>query len=407
MDRFATTGQSGSVRPEWVQALERIVRPVLESAAAGRLQEEMPLCGSDLRGKKDCTYLEALGRTVCGIAPWLELDLTKSSIDPAEAALQAEFRDLTRQAVLHAVRPGDQARMNFEKDHQPIVDAAFLAEGILRAPRELWDAFSEEEQGWICDAMEHTRTRKPYPSNWLLFSAMIEALLRHAGRFWDPMRIDYAFRQMEQWYLGDGVYSDGTRYAWDYYNSIVIHPMLVDLSRELAGASADWDAMIPQFIKRAARYASHLERMIMPDGTYPVIGRSSAYRFGVFHDLAQSALLEALPEDLSPAGVRCAMTAVLRRLMSGDGSAANGSATNGSAANGIFDESGFLRIGIVGEQPGIGEPYISTGSLYMCTVFFLPLGLDPDRPFWSAPDEPFTQKKIWQGTDIPCDHAVH
>ncbi|MBQ5960940.1 MAG: DUF2264 domain-containing protein [Firmicutes bacterium] len=388
--------QLREVRMEWVRAMERIVRPVLESAAEGRLQETMPLRGSDLRGKKDCTYLEALGRTVCGIAPWLELETDPAAL-PEEAALQAEFRKLTRQAIVHAVRPDDPARLNFEKDHQPIVDAAFLAEGILRATRQLWDSFADDEKNWICEAMEHTRTRKPYPSNWLLFSAMIEALLRHAGRFWDPMRVDYAFRQMEQWYLGDGVYSDGARYAWDYYNSIVIHPMLVDLSRELSGASADWDKMIPAFLNRAARYASHLERMIMPDGTYPVIGRSSAYRFGIFHDLAQSALLEALPPDVSPAGVRCGMTAVLEKLMKG----------TEQADGGIYDEAGFLRIGIVGEQPGIGEPYISTGSLYMCTVFFLPLGLGPDRPFWNAPDEPFTQKKIWQGTDIPCDHAVH
>ncbi|MBQ4383249.1 MAG: DUF2264 domain-containing protein, partial [Firmicutes bacterium] len=148
--------QLREVRMEWVRAMERIVRPVLESAAEGRLQETMPLRGSDLRGKKDCTYLEALGRTVCGIAPWLELETDPADL-PEEAALQAEFRKLTRQAIVHAVRPNDPARLNFEKDHQPIVDAAFLAEGILRAPRQLWDSFADDEKNWICEAMEHTR----------------------------------------------------------------------------------------------------------------------------------------------------------------------------------------------------------------------------------------------------------
>ena len=375
-----------TVRQEWIQAVTKIARPVLKHMADGTLQKTMPLRGSDLTGKERCTYLEALGRTICGIAPWLELP----GLSGEEKELQEEFRVLVRKSILRAVDPKDPAALNFSVDHQPIVDAAFLSEGILRAPNELWNRFSPEEQARICHATEETRTRKPYPSNWLLFSAMIEALLHHAGRFWDPMRVDYAFRQMEQWYLGDGVYSDGAHYAWDYYNSFVIHPMLVDISNELAGVSADWDEMIPGFRKRASRYAAHLERMILPDGKYPVIGRSSAYRLGVFHSLAQCVLLDMLPEELSPASVRCAMTAALRNMMQYP----------------LFDDEGWLQIGISGDQPGIGEGYISTGSLYLISFFFLPLGLSPDHPFWVDPDEPFTQEKIWGGIDVDADHAT-
>ena len=376
-----------TVRNEWLQAMITITKPVLLHMAEGTLQKAMPLYGSDLAGKERCTYLEALGRTVCGIAPWLELE----GLSGEEKTLQEEFRELTRRAIVRAVDPEDPAALNFSEDHQPIVDAAFLGEGILRAPRELWDRFSAEEQAMICRAMEATRTRKPYPSNWLLFSAMIEALLHHAGVFWDPMRVDYAFRQLDQWYLGDGVYSDGAHYAWDYYNSFVIHPMLVDLSNEFIGTSPDWDEMIPAFKKRASRYAAHLERMIMPDGKYPVIGRSSAYRLGVFHGLAQCALLHMLPNGLCEASVRSAMTAALRNMLQYP----------------ITDENGWLRIGISGNQPGIGEGYISTGSLYLISFFFLPLGLSGESGFWTAPDEPFTQEKIWNGKDVGADHACN
>ena len=347
----------------------------------------MPLYGNDLSGKERCTYLEALGRTLCGIAPWLELP----GLQGEEKKLQEEFRELSRRAVLRACDPGDPAGLNFSEDYQPIVDAAFLAEGILRAPNELWARFSPEERQRIVCRMQETRTRKPYPSNWLLFGGMIEALLHHAGVFWDPMRVDYALRQMEQWYLGDGVYSDGARYAWDYYNSFVIHPMLVDISREFAGVSPDWDEMMPAFYRRASRYAAHLERMIMPDGKYPVIGRSSAYRLGVFHGLAQCALLDMLPEGLSPSSVRRAMTAALRNMLQYR----------------ITDAEGWLRVGISGSQPGIGEGYISTGSLYLICFFFLPMGIAPDRAFWKDPDEAFTQEKIWSGIDVEADHAVH
>ena len=43
------------------------------------------------------------------------------------------------------------------------------------------------------------------------------------------MRVDYALRQHDQWYKGDGAYGDGPTFHWDYYNSFVIHPMLLDV----------------------------------------------------------------------------------------------------------------------------------------------------------------------------------
>ena len=66
-------------------------------------------------------------------------------------------------------------------------------------------------------------------NNWLLFSATVEAGLHALGAHWDRMRVDYALRQHEQWYKGDGAYGDGPDFHWDYYNSFVIQPMLLDV----------------------------------------------------------------------------------------------------------------------------------------------------------------------------------
>ena len=73
--------------------------------------------------------------------------------------------------------------------------------------------------------------------------------------------------------------------------------------------------------------------------------------------------------------------------------------------SGIFDESGWLLHGIYGEQIGLSEPYISTGSLYLCSAVFLPLGLPESDPFWSGADEPWSSKKIFAGVDVKSDHA--
>ncbi|MBW8746043.1 MAG: DUF2264 domain-containing protein, partial [Acidobacteria bacterium] len=57
-------------------------------------------------------------------------------------------------------------------------------------------------------------------------------------------------------------------------------------------------------------------------------------------------------------------------------------------------------------QPSLGEPYISTGSLYLCLEAFLPLGLPADAPFWKDAPADWTARKVWAGQDLPNDHAV-
>ena len=52
-------------------------------------------------------------------------------------------------------------------------------------------------------------------------------------------------------------------------------------------------------------------------------------------------------------------------------------------------------IGLNGHQPDLGEDYISTGSLYLTTTAFLPLGLDDADEFWTDESIPWTQRKIW------------
>jgi len=209
----------------------------------------------------------------------------------------------------------------------------------------------------------------------------------------DRLRIDYAIRQHEQWYKGDGVYGDGPEFHWDYYNSYVIQPMLVDILLRVSGTyGEEGERMRDRVLLRAQRFAAIQEALIAPDGTFPAIGRSIAYRCGAFQHLAQMALMKRLPESLSPAQVRCALQAVIRRSLE---------------APGTFDENGWLRIGLCGHQPSLGERYISTGSLYLCTTAFLPLGLPEDDPFWSDPDEAWSSQKIWSGQDAPADHALH
>jgi hypothetical protein len=232
---------------------------------------------------------------------------------------------------------------------------------------------------------------RPHGSNWVMFAALVESALLESGEPTLPDRLENCVRDMLGWYVGDGAYGDGEFFHFDYYNSFVIQPMLLDALTVLKKHDAGFAPALDVVLKRAARYAQVQERFIAPDGTFPSIGRSTTYRFGAFQTLAQIAWRRELPEPVKPAQVRCALTAVIRKLIE---------------APGTFDANGWLQIGFCGHQPALGESYISTGSLYLCAAGLLPLGLPPDDEFWSAPAAQWTQRKIWSGENLSADHAI-
>jgi hypothetical protein len=373
-------------RALWVSVARRLAEPVLTNLAAGTLKARMPVEQSAGADRRSVTHLEALGRLLAGLAPWLEL----GGGDSEEGRLRSRYAELARAALAQAVNPSSPDLLNFTTDRQPLVDAAFLGHALVRAPRTLREPLSAEVRERLVRAFESTRVIQPAFSNWLLFSAMVEAALHKLGAPWDRMRVDYALRQHAQWYKGDGIYGDGPDFHFDYYNSFVIQPMLLDVLDALGSEDPAWEAMKARVRERAQRYAGIQERLISPEGTFPPIGRSIAYRFGALQLLAQMALRRELPAGVSPSQVRSAMTAVIRRQ---------------SEARDTFDAQGWLTIGFCGHQPGVGEAYISTGSVYLCAVGLLPLGLPESDAFWTAPAEPWTQKRAWSGEAFPIDKA--
>ncbi len=377
-------------RQKWIEIVERVSQPLLEAISRQKLRATMPVetvTGLE-KARAQSTHLEAVGRLLCGLAPWLE---ATPGTNAAEEKLRTRYREWARLAIRYGTDPKSPDALNFGSNRQSLVDAAFLALAIVRAPNELWARLDSATKQNLLTAMRDTRKIQPGQNNWLLFSAMIEAFLCKVGETWDPTRIDYALRQLQQWYMGDGIYGDGPHFHWDYYNSFVMQPMLLNILDALGDQAARWSALRQPIQARATRYAAIEERLIGPEGTYPPIGRSLAYRFGAFQHLAEMSLRRQLPEGISPAQVRCALTAVMTRQI---------------GAKGTFDDNGWLTIGFAGHQPSIGESYISTGSLYLCSAAWLPLGLPATDEFWSAPAQMWTQQKAWGGVDIQRDHAI-
>lgn len=377
-------------RETWIFSMIKIVDPVLSNLSNNTLKVNMPVettTEGSTRGREKVTHLEAVGRTVCGIAPWLELGIDETK----EGKLRKRYIEMTLAGLKNAVDSTSPDFLSFTADRQNLVDAAFLAEGFLRAPNQLWKKLDEKTQLLLIQSFKATRQFKPLESNWLLFSAMIEAFLFRFTGECNFETIDYALNKFELWYKGDGWYGDGTSFHFDYYNSLVIHPMMFDILVCVKNITPRYAELFTTQTARLSRHADQLERLISPGGTYPAVGRSLTYRFGSFHALSQAALLKKLPPHISPAQVRCALSAVIKKQIN---------------QKGTFDKSGWLTLGFCGHQPDLAESYISTGSLYLCTAVFLPLGLPANDEFWTGKSEEWTNKKAWKGEKIKIDKAL-
>lgn len=381
------TASGTEERELWVNTLIKIADPVLSNLAEGTLRTKMPLEG--LNDKRLWSaHLEAVGRTFCGIAPWLEL----GADDSKEGQLRKRYINLALKGLANAVNPSSPDYLDFGTPSQPLVDAAFLAQGLLRAPKQLWGQLDEKTQERMITEFKRSRGIKPFQNNWLLFASMVEAALLEFTGECDMERLTqgiFAFR--DEWYKGDAIYGDGPQYHADYYNSFVIHPMLTDVLLIMDKHRLEVADFLPVQEKRFTRYAEQLERMISPEGAYPVVGRSIVYRVGAFHALSQAALLHKLPSTVKPAQVRCALSAVIKRQFE---------------APRTFDDKGWLRIGFAGSQINMSESYINTGSSYLCLSGFVALGLPANDEFWSNPFTPWTGLKAWNGEDVKADHAL-
>lgn len=382
-----------SDRELWAGILYQMAAPVLSNMSEGKLQENMLVELSptwDGRDKR-VTYMECFGRLMAGLAPWLSLP----DDDTAEGKQRKQLREWALKSYAQSVDPESKDYLLWRKEGQPLVDAAYIAESFLRGYDALWVPLDDlTKQRYIAEFQQLRRVDPPY-TNWLLFSSTVECFLKKAGAQTDYYRITSALRKVDEWYVGDGWYSDGEDFAFDYYNSFVIHPMYVECLEVMTngGKQNIWNVKggnFPNALKRMQRFGMILERFVSPEGTFPVFGRSITYRTGVLQPLALLSLRGWLPKELPAGQVRAAMTAVIQRMF-GD--------------NRNFNAEGYLTLGFNGSQPNISEWYTNNGSLYLASLAFLPLGLPADAPFWTDAPQPWTSKKAWGGEDFPKDHA--
>lgn len=378
-------------RDYWTSLAYNMAAPVLSNMAEGTLQKNMLVEVSPNWDGRDIkvTYMEAFGRLMAGIAPWLSLP----DDDTAECTQRKQLRQWALASYRNAVDPASPDCLLWSGQGQALVDAAYVAESFLRAYDALWTPLDDITKQRYIEAFKGLRRIDPPYTNWLLFSSTIESFLAKAGADFDEYRVNSAIRKVEEWYTGDGWYADGPVFAFDYYSSYVFHPMYLETLQAMIDSGRytriHYKKHYDRALKRTQKFSIVLERLISPEGTFPVFGRSIPYRMATMQPLALMAWYGKLPDGLTDGQVRSALTTVMHRMFDGKEN---------------FNEKGFLTIGFTGRQPNVADWYTNNGSLYMTSLAFLPLGLPSTHPFWSDAPLAWTSQKAWGAQPFPKDH---
>ena len=206
------------------------------------------------------------------------------------------------------------------------------------------------------------------------------------------MRVDYALRQHDQWYKGDGVYGDGPSFHWDYYNSFVIQPMLLDVLDACRDEMPAWKELVAR-ASTSARAATPRSRSASSRPT--AVSRRSADRSptGAARSSCsrRCALRRALPDGVSPAQVRGALTAVIRKHARG---------------------AGHVRRGRLAAHRLLRPPARSRRNLHLDRQPLSLLGRVPaarprrERSVLVGAARAVDVSQAWSGQAFPIDHAI-
>jgi len=381
-------------REYWCEQAWKMAQPVLENMAKGELQKNMKTEFSpsfDNRNRK-VVYMETFGRLMAGLAPWLSLP----DDDTPEGQQRKQLREWALASYKNSVDPESPDYLVWGASGQNLVDAAYIAESFIRAYDQLWVPLDQLTKNRYIKEFKMLRKYEPPYTNWFLFSSVIESFIAKAAglKEYDDFRVMMTIRKVEEWYVGDGWYADGPVFAFDYYSSYVFHAMYLETLQNMIdakqnGTRLEYRKYYDRALKRAQKFAIILERFISPEGTFPVIGRSTPYRLAALQPLALMAWYQKLPSDLSNGQVRAALTKVMHRMYD---------------IQNNYNDAGFLTIGFCGHQPETADWYTNNGSLYMTSLSLMPLGLPADHPFWTDEPQPWTQVKAWGGQPFPKDH---
>lgn len=255
---------------------------------------------------------------------------------------------------------------------QAIVEAASIALGLRLTRPWLWDRLDERTREQVVDWLRPALGPSPVDNNWWLFGLTVAGFLQDAGAESDraATTVDRSLARIEDWYLGDGWYSDGDNRAFDHYNAWALHFYPV-LHAHLAGDRELLDRYGPRLRAHLDDYA----HLFDGNGAPLPYGRSLIYRFAAAAAPWLGTLTGHTP--LAPGATRRLASGTLRYFLD----------------RGATDRNGLLTLGWHGPYAPLVQEYSGPGSPYWASKGFLGLLLPAGHPAWTDREEPLPAER--------------
>jgi hypothetical protein len=323
----------------------------------------------DRRGLPDAVdAIESFARIASAWGAWL-----RNPANPASLSFQGHEINLERlllQALIEGTDPSNPQTYWGDIGHmdQRIVESADIAVTVWMSRERVFNRMTPAEQAQVMAWLAQVDGKGTYTDNWILFTAMSQAVRWHLGFSAPEDDLDNRLMQMGEFYRGDGWYVDGPTHEFELYNAWMFgwHYLLwawIDGDRRPDHRD--------QVLERARSFIAGFLHFFGANGSYPAWGRSLVYRFAALAPFAVGHFLNIAPAD----------PGLLRRVSSG--------CLRYFYDHGLFEPSGhFVRQGYHGNFPAAGEAYISPGSPYWCCHGLFALTFDSDDPFWTATESP-------------------
>ena len=365
---FDLSPYTGWTRAHWEYILARMTYGYAKIAERSGSPARV-LYPDDRRGLPDSAdAIESFARIASAWGSWL-----RNPANPATLNFQGHeinIETLLHQAFLDGTNPSNPYTYWGDIGHldQRIVESADIAVAIWMSRERVFNKMTRAEQEQVIAWLAQVDGKGTYTDNWILFTAMAQAVRHHLGFPSPEDDLDNRLLQIGEFYRGDGWYVDGPTDEFELYNAWMFgwHYFLwtwIDGDRRPDHRQ--------QVLERGRSFIDGFLHFFGANGSYPAWGRSIVYRFAALAPFAVGHFLKIAPDD----------PGLLRRVSSG--------CIRYFYDRGLFDpEDHFVRQGYHGDFPAAGEAYISPGSPYWCCHGLFALTFDRDDPFWTATESP-------------------
>ncbi|GAA2447952.1 DUF2264 domain-containing protein [Streptomyces pulveraceus] len=369
-DRLLSS-RTGWTRAHWEATADRMLDALVPYATPGFAQYRLPGRGSWSGVVSD--GLEGFARSFL---------LAACRIAGAGGAVDPALTERYAAGLAAGTDPGSgEAWPRLTDCSQQMVEAASVAVALHETRPWIWDRLDARVQERVVDWFSGFVGGRTWDNNWRLFQVVSEQFLASVGAPYSRSDIESNLDRIEDWYVGDGWYTDGDGRNFDYYIGWAMHLYPLLWSRIAGGDDGGRTEVHRQ---RLSRFLEDYPHFFGSDGAPVHQGRSLTYRFAALAPVWMGALADCTP--LAPG--------LTRRLASGT--------MRHFAERGVPDERGLLTLGWYDTFLPSTQPYSGPASPYWASKGFLGLLLPADHAVWTARELPLPIEESDRYTALPA-----